>query len=136
MYVHRLGRTGRAGQEGNGLLVLLPFETRFVSKWRKYNILENTNQFNDINNPSADLQSLLLALQNEVRGGQVVLAPSAAAAYVSFVAHYLEYSRDNNRSGSKVVLNAAIGLAKTIGLSSIPKLPDNIQTKIKAKKES
>ena len=94
------------------------------------------DQFNDFNNPNADQSSRLQAVQSAVRGGHVVLAPSAESACISFVAHYLEYSRDKNRSGSTVVLNAAIELAAAIGLSSLPKLPDNIQTKIKSKKES
>lgn len=134
--MHRLGRTGRAGQEGNGLLVLLPFETRLLSKYRKYNILENTNEFNHIRDPNSDLDSVLEDIQNAVRGGHVVLEPGAEAAYVSFVAHYIEYSRDNSRrsGGGMVVLEAAEHLAQSFGLSSLPKLPENIQSKINAKK--
>jgi hypothetical protein len=94
------------------------------------------DQFNDINNHNADQSSRLQAVQSAVRGGHVVLAPSAESAYISFVAHYLEYSRDKNKSGSTVVLNAAKELATAIGLSSQPKLPDNLQTKSKSKKES
>jgi len=29
-YVHRLGRTARAGQEGHGIIILAPFESRFL----------------------------------------------------------------------------------------------------------
>ena len=133
--MHRLGRTGRAGQEGNGLLVLLPFETRFLSKYRKYNILENTSEFSQINYPNSNLDPVLEAIQGAVRGGHIVLAPSAEAAYVSFIAHYTEYSSDNTRgNGITVILNAAEQLAQSFGLSSIPKLPDSIQSKIKSKK--
>ncbi|CAO3587423.1 unnamed protein product [Absidia cylindrospora] len=31
-YIHRLGRTGRAGREGEGVIVLAPFETNFLTK--------------------------------------------------------------------------------------------------------
>jgi superfamily II DNA/RNA helicase len=31
-YVHRLGRTGRAGKEGRGVLLLCPFERFFLDK--------------------------------------------------------------------------------------------------------
>lgn len=37
IYVHRVGRTGRAGTEGRGDLVLLPWETGFVT-WHMNNI--------------------------------------------------------------------------------------------------
>ena len=30
-YVHRLGRKARAGQEGHGIIVLAPFESRFLN---------------------------------------------------------------------------------------------------------
>ena len=133
--MRRLGRTGRAGQVGNGLLVLLPFETRFLSKYRKYNILENTNEFHHINDPNSELDLVLGVIQSAVRVGHVVLTPSAEAAYISFVAHYIEYSRDNiKQSGSSVVLNAAEKLAQSFGLPSLPKLPDNLQSKIITKK--
>ncbi|KAI8332406.1 P-loop containing nucleoside triphosphate hydrolase protein [Chlamydoabsidia padenii] len=31
-YIHRLGRTGRAGREGEGIIVLAPFENEFLKK--------------------------------------------------------------------------------------------------------
>lgn len=31
-YIHRLGRTGRAGREGEGVIVIAPFEKEFLSK--------------------------------------------------------------------------------------------------------
>jgi superfamily II DNA/RNA helicase len=130
--LHRLGRTGRAGQEGNGLLVLLPFETRFRSTCRKNNIIENIDQFQYINEPSSEIITDLDTIQSAVRGGHAVLKPSAEAAYISFVAHYLEYGRINKRSGYDV-LDAAKDVAASFGLQSLPTLPDEIQAKIKVK---
>ena len=31
-YIHRLGRTGRAGKEGEGVILLTPYEKAFVEK--------------------------------------------------------------------------------------------------------
>ena len=31
-YIHRLGRTGRAGKKGEGLLILAPWEDYFLQK--------------------------------------------------------------------------------------------------------
>ncbi|CAH1762950.1 5598_t:CDS:2 [Entrophospora sp. SA101] len=31
-YIHRLGRTGRAGKEGEGIILLAPFEDKFISQ--------------------------------------------------------------------------------------------------------
>jgi ATP-dependent RNA helicase MSS116 len=136
LYLHRLGRTGRAGQVGNGLLVLLPFETRLLSKYRKYNIVENTAEYNLSPEANPDLKTVIEAIQSAVRGRHSVLAPSAELACTSFIAHYLEYSRSNTK-GSTVtnILIAAEHLAQSFGLSSLPELPINIQSKIITKKE-
>ena len=40
-YIHRLGRTARAGKEGSGLLVLFPFESRFLSEIRGLHVASN-----------------------------------------------------------------------------------------------
>jgi ATP-dependent RNA helicase MSS116 len=40
-YIHRLGRTARAGKEGSGLLVLLPFESSFLSELKGLEVIPN-----------------------------------------------------------------------------------------------
>jgi superfamily II DNA/RNA helicase len=42
-YTHRLGRTGRAGRSGEGLVVLLPFEKKLVNGLRRNGIEENAS---------------------------------------------------------------------------------------------
>ncbi len=39
-YIHRLGRTARAGKEGSGLLLLADFEAKFLGKLRELPITE------------------------------------------------------------------------------------------------
>jgi ATP-dependent RNA helicase MSS116 len=39
-YIHRLGRTARAGKEGCGVLMLADFEARFLGKLRDLPITE------------------------------------------------------------------------------------------------
>jgi superfamily II DNA/RNA helicase len=40
-YVHRLGRTGRAGKEGRGVLILAPWENGFLRALKDIPITEN-----------------------------------------------------------------------------------------------
>lgn len=40
-YIHRLGRTGRAGKEGRGLLLLMPWEESFLRKIQDISITES-----------------------------------------------------------------------------------------------
>jgi ATP-dependent RNA helicase MSS116, mitochondrial len=128
LYLHRLGRTGRAGQRGAGLLVLLPFEKRIQSKFNKNDVVENEDKFPYINTPTPDVETNLAIIRNYVSGGHPTLTPSAEAAYVSFVAHYLEYGRDK-LSGHDVV-DAANQLAVSFGLPYVPTLPEVILAKL------
>lgn len=47
-YVHRLGRTGRAGKKGTGILILTPFEKHFLTSLKSRGITCNTNTHVDI----------------------------------------------------------------------------------------
>jgi ATP-dependent RNA helicase MSS116 len=39
-YIHRLGRTGRKGKEGQGILLLAPWETHFLNSVNDLSIAE------------------------------------------------------------------------------------------------
>ena len=39
-YIHRLGRTGRAGKDGEGLLILAPWENYFLKNFQKLPVTE------------------------------------------------------------------------------------------------
>jgi ATP-dependent RNA helicase MSS116 len=39
-YIHRLGRTGRKGKEGQGILLLAPWETHFLNSVNDLSITE------------------------------------------------------------------------------------------------
>jgi superfamily II DNA/RNA helicase len=41
-YIHRLGRTGRKGKEGQGILILAPWETCFLNKIKDLPVTEAT----------------------------------------------------------------------------------------------
>jgi hypothetical protein len=128
LYLHRLGRTGRAGHVGCGLLVLLPFES--PSQWK--NAIQPSDQFTHINLPSLYVETKVLAVQNYVRAGHPLLTPSAEAAYISFVAHYL--GDGGETLDGTTARDAAEHLAGSFGLASVPSFPRDIQAKIKNKK--
>ena len=46
-YVHRLGRTGRAGKKGQGVLILTPFEEHFIQQLNKKGIASTPSVGND-----------------------------------------------------------------------------------------
>ena len=115
LYQHRLGRTGRAGKAGRGLLVVLPFEARFVSK-RK--ITRNPLSL------SKEAEDKVEVVRNLVQSRHPVLKPSAEAACKSFVAHYREYSVDglseHDLNGIAGELAHSFGLADALSCRATP----------------
>jgi superfamily II DNA/RNA helicase len=188
-YIHRIGRTGRAGKLGRSLLVLLPFEIHHKQeRWQKaqrrrlgqsseddymkedeqlaswlraQNEEQNENgngnggkEEEEMRISSASLfqqcQDDLEPTRLKIRSYHVVLTPSAQAAYISFLAHYIatattsspngnrKNSSNNSRSRSKAqnklqpsrILAYADDFARGTGLASIPELDENFATKL------
>jgi hypothetical protein len=92
-------------------------------------LIDSTDRFAYVNDPSEDVVTKVMAMKNYIRGGHEILLPSAEAACRSFVAHFLEYGGEKLREAA--VLVAAEQLAASFGLVCVPSLPDHVQTKIK-----
>jgi ATP-dependent RNA helicase MSS116 len=149
-YIHRIGRTGRAGQEGRGILVLLPFEKQAksiadtinsiqkdqeLSAWlgddccagRSHNAMTQTL----LQNCRVDLEST----QMKIRSGHAVLTPSAEAAYKAFAGHYLSTRPSIKRKKSSGLKPGdmhcyAVDFANATGLMQLPDLDEEIAADI------
>jgi len=130
LYLHRLGRTARAGKKGTGLLVLLSFETSFLRALRKKGIKESGQFMFD--GKDTDAQAKIFRLKQLVRCGHKTLTPSAEAACKSFVAHYVEYA-ESDVSGAGIA-EEATDLADSMGLEGIPSLPESLVERIQNRK--
>mmetsp|Transcript_38147 Transcript_38147/g.79322 ORF Transcript_38147/g.79322 Transcript_38147/m.79322 type:complete len:636 (-) Transcript_38147:173-2080(-) len=109
LYLHRLGRTARAGYSGKGILVALPFE-RLSSLRLRRNALASWEGATDTTpgGPATRVQS-------------AKLVASAESAYKAFVAYYV-----GNRHDKQTVLDAAQELAQSVGLTNLPELPEKL----------
>lgn len=89
-YIHRLGRCGRAGKTGKGLLVLAPFEARFLNELNGIEIKKDTDAENAINTPlDKKLEKKMEAIFQRIRSGDQQLCTRASQAYQSFLGFYI-----------------------------------------------
>mmetsp|Transcript_5602 Transcript_5602/g.11526 ORF Transcript_5602/g.11526 Transcript_5602/m.11526 type:complete len:688 (+) Transcript_5602:131-2194(+) len=111
LYLHRLGRTARAGHSGQGLLVSLPFERISSLRLRKQGLQPwplKDAMYHESTSSSDIVQS-------------AKMMASAEAAYKAFVAYYV-----GNRHDKRVVVDAAAEFADSVGLANLPSLPENL----------
>lgn len=132
LYLHRLGRTGRAGKQGSGLLVLLPFETSLKSKLRRRNVVEGSGVAAFVNEISPAIEKKVNSVKQLVRSGHTVLTPCAETACKSFVAHYLEYAGD--WVSGPALLDTASTLAEAFGLVGFSPFPDDLHARLQNNK--
>lgn len=109
LYLHRLGRTARAGHSGKGLLVAMPFERFSSLRLRK----EGLKQWPQDTFDSARSSPKVVHSSK--------MAASAEAAYKAFVAYYV-----GSRHDKQIVLNAAQEFANIAGLYKLPELPEKL----------
>ncbi|KAL1924975.1 uncharacterized protein VTP21DRAFT_4629 [Calcarisporiella thermophila] len=86
-YIHRLGRTGRAGKEGEGKLLIAPFERRFVEDELNDLPIEKVNA--DINTEVEETQLVRAELERVIQNTDEELLQSACHGFLGYYAGQL-----------------------------------------------
>jgi len=130
-YIHRLGRTGRAGKKGKGLLVLAPFESKFVSELKDIDVPVNKDMSNLLNGP-ADIQTVdaVNAVMDMVKRGDETLTISAKQAYQAFLGYYLGKIKRTNFRAKTDVVNTANFISTKMGLTETPSIAAKVVGKM------
>jgi ATP-dependent RNA helicase MSS116 len=122
-YIHRLGRTGRAGKSGQGLLVLAPFETRFLSELKGLDVPENSQVAELLRGPvDKQVMESIRGVLARVKNGDSALTKSAEQAYRAFLGYYVGQMRRISINSKAEVVDVANYYSTLMGLNEIPGL--------------
>ncbi|GMI08510.1 hypothetical protein TrVE_jg6697 [Triparma verrucosa] len=117
-YIHRLGRTARAGKNGGGLLLVAPFEQRTMSQaLPDMNLQHVREQDLDFNKSASSVSSALASVKNKPD-----LELSAQQAYGAWLGFYNGNLRKCGWRQKEELVQVANEYAATTGLDYIPML--------------
>jgi len=120
-----LGRTGRAGKEGSGIQVLLPFEAKKFAK----TLGNNTKAEDSTTHNKQTTKRQVDNIRQRTQRGEAQLAIPAEGAYRSFLAYYM--SRTNYLGISKHdVVRYSKQFAEQAGLIKLPGIERTIAKKL------
>ncbi|KAI9995597.1 hypothetical protein PInf_012662 [Phytophthora infestans] len=116
-YIHRLGRTARAGMKGKGVLILTEFETPLLDKLADLPLLQSKNHSPEMLVPS---QSRALEVTKNLKNYSDV-EKSAQQSYQAWLGFYNSHARRLKLKSVELVQLAA-DYSRNIGLDEVPKL--------------
>lgn len=110
-YIHRVGRTARAGKGGNALLFLLPHEKTFVKYLEHLKVFVEEWGFRE----PRDITDVFI----KTVGGNYYLEKSAKEALKSYLQAYTGHKLKRVFDANKIELN---GISRSFGLERMPKI--------------
>eukprot|EP00816_Leptocylindrus_hargravesii_P002347 CAMPEP_0196802376 /NCGR_PEP_ID=MMETSP1362-20130617/1989_1 /TAXON_ID=163516 /ORGANISM="Leptocylindrus danicus, Strain CCMP1856" /LENGTH=686 /DNA_ID=CAMNT_0042173651 /DNA_START=18 /DNA_END=2078 /DNA_ORIENTATION=+ len=134
-YVHRLGRTGRAGKLGKGWLILSPLEEPFLNELSTVANVDVDEELSELlNNPAPDdvQDKLDYALSRVDDGSDRDLTESAKMAYKSLIGFHKSHIHRLHRNQDVLpkMIEFANKFAKQSGLQQLPYFTENMAQKL------
>jgi len=130
LYLHRLGRTARAGKQGRGLLVVLPFEAWALSSGGIVPRLglEEDFRMGEAIRRFAYQGGRLDPVRRLVASGQPSLTSCCEAAVLSFIAYYVEHSHRSVKGDD--ILGSGQLMARSVGMNAFPSLSTRLTDRL------
>ena len=127
LYIHRLGRTGRAGKQGRGVQVLLPLEAALARNLQKQGVSEDTSLKFANSEEDDQLLPRLLSARTRIQRGDKGLVKAAEGAYRSIVAHYCARKKPLK---VQTVIDVANQFSDAVGLQEPPAFEPRVSARL------
>ena len=129
-YIHRLGRTARAGNLGSGLLVLSPFESLFLQQLKGLDVNLNAEIESVLQTPSMDVIAGLDQAFHRIQHGDVNMQSLAEQAYQSFLGYYVDKMKTAKFRSKEDLVQTANQISILMGLPNVPHLAKDVVHKM------
>lgn len=129
-YIHRLGRTGRAGTDGKGWLVLGPFESLFLEELKNINVPRDPNLAQILSESAVDTDDTIQEMKDRIGGGDKTLSVSGQGAYQAFLGYYLGQMKRMKMKDKHVLVKIANEFSSAMGFREVPALGKNMVVKM------
>jgi ATP-dependent RNA helicase MSS116 len=123
-YIHRLGRTARAGKKGKGILILTDPEQGFLRDLHGMDLHSDEHFQKIVDGPPTELlEKSLGPIVQSVRNGRLpVIEETARDAYQSIVGLIAGRLKSINAFSARTVVNIVNSFATGIGLAEMPSI--------------
>lgn len=128
-YIHRLGRTARAGKQGAGCLLVAPFEERSMRSELVEHVLLSYPVEMQLSGPATKMSLKTEGVIERIGTEGGAMRESAETAWAAWLGFYNSQTKKLGWSKQNLV-DGALLFARSVGLNELPALPNRTLSKM------